>query len=284
MFVGLDVPIAPWGHVCPFSIVGKGCSNRKDYSPGRALYRMSRMAKQAYYGLSAVLVVMLILGLAIYVGGITGTNRGGSSQQSIPGTSNSNSIQAGNQTYVAVYVNSLTTATSTTSGSTSGALQTQSTSTEGTATSLTSSPSELTSSSQTETTEETFAYSSSQVKILSVAATQYESGGNNTDLVLSVQFQNVGNGTIYVSAGAASSLNATIVSGAVEKVHSSVGCSMAIALVPVGPGEVHSSTAPTCEEGSYQVQGTGMVEFDLTLAWSGSNPGSIAFTAQFDIS
>ena len=126
---------------------------------------------------------------------------------------------------------------------------------------------------------------SSQVVILSVAATVSGGQGGYLGLVLSVQFENVGSGTIYVLGGAGSSLNATILSGATTAHVKGTECEMAIALVPIGPGEEHTSTTPGCWSGYYyQVSGPGAVQVELTLSWSGSNAGSVDIYAQFDVS
>jgi len=251
-----------------------------DYSPLPPIPSgASSLRKPAVYTALVVGIVVAILVLAFAVSEFSNSTGGSSTSSAIPSSTNStNSIQAENQTYVATYVTSLSEEATTTSaqGTTSSTSSTISTASDTTS---------YATSSQSMETGGSFTYSpSSQVEILSVAATVSGAQGGYSEFGLSVQFENKGSGTIYVLGGAGSSLNATILSGATTTHLRGVECEMAIALIPIGPGEDHTSTTPGCWSGYYyQVTEPGPVQVELILSWSGSNAGSVDIYAQFYI-
>jgi len=255
------------------------------FTPPAIPHGESRLRKPAVYTVLAVGVVVAILVLAFAVSELY-MNAGGSSASSasVGGAETTNSVQAANQTYVATYVTSLNRQTSTTTTSSIPIVQITTTASSST-TSISSDTSSYSTSTQATVTGGSFTYtSSSQVRILSVAATVSNAEGGYSGLVLSVRFENVGSGTIYVSGGAASSLNATILSGATTTRAAGVRCEMAIALIPIDPGGEYTSTTPSCSSGYYyQVAGPGTVQVELTLSWSGSNAGSLDIYAQFNV-
>lgn len=224
-------------------------------------------------------IVLLILAFVAFVpsNSISATrSTGGSSIQA------SSSFLDGNNTISAIFVTSFTNhpvglTTSTTSATT---------------TSTSYSTVQSTSSSTSEQAGGEYTYtSSSQVKILSVAAQVSGSQGSTQVLVFKVQFENIGSGKIYVQGGGGSSLTASITSGeAVLKQVNGPRCEMVTALVPLNPGENWTSVTPGCWSGYYyQLLGPGTIQVELTLSWysgegPGGNAGSTVITAQFTLS
>ncbi len=124
------------------------------------------------------------------------------------------------------------------------------------------------------------------VRILSVQAFANESGSGNATLSFSVEFQNVGNSTIYVGAGAANSLNATILSGPASSGLSRQLKCMIIGEISVGPGQNSTSETPSCGSGySYVLLHPSTIIVLLTLSWSISNmpKGLTDITAEFTL-
>jgi hypothetical protein len=225
-----------------------------------------------------VAVAILVVGFVVTMS--PNVNSGSSSSSpSSGGTTQNSSVQAGNQTYIATYVSSLSTPTAYTTSSTSSTSSTSVTPSSTSTTSVTSTQSVVTGGSFTYT-------SSSQVKILYVAATV-----SSGVIGFSVQFENVGSGAIYVLSGGGSSLNATITSGAsnIRQV-SSPRCEIVEALLPVNPGETWSAHAPGCWSGYYyQVLGPGTIQVQMTLTWSGGTSqgggsDSLTINAEFTLS
>jgi hypothetical protein len=125
----------------------------------------------------------------------------------------------------------------------------------------------------------------SQVQVLSVSAVVSE----NQYVTFSVQYQNIGGGTIDVTRGGGSSLSAGLKSGS-EIVSQVQGprCLIATTQIPIGPGQSFTSITPGCWSGySYKLVASGTVDVQLTLTWSGDSgagqPGSMVISATFTL-
>jgi hypothetical protein len=220
------------------------------------------------YAAASAIIVVAILAFAFAMGSLSGLISGGQNSTTSSGSvGQTTSIQAANQTVIATQVTALA-STTTTSTSTASTISTQTVSTGG---SYTYNP-------------------SSQVKILSVAATVSGSQAGHQAVTFSVQFENTGTGTIYVLSGGGSSLSSTVTSGqlVVQQV-TGPKCEIAIAMGPVSPGGDWTARTPGCWSGYYyQLFGPGTVQVQLTLNWSGNSSqgtssGSLVIDAQFTL-
>jgi hypothetical protein len=227
-----------------------------------------------YVGIAAAAVV-LILAVAFTVGFPFGASPGATTSTS-PSFAETNSIQGANQTFLATYVSSIGTPTVPMTTSTTST----STPTSTTSTSVTSTQSLVTGGSYTYN-------ASSQVKVLSVAATV---SGDGT-VVFSVQFENIGNSTIYILGGGGSGLNASVPSGSsVSTQFDKARCMIVTTNVPVAPGQDYTATTPGCWSGySFNLVAPGTVTVQLILSWSAgsSSPapsGAVTITAEFELS
>jgi hypothetical protein len=217
----------------------------------------------------ALLVVVLVLVLsvsAIYVVYILPSN--GSCQPSgcasSPTKGSTLSAQAGNRTVVALYHPPTPDTTTTASTSTLPPYSTGTSPSRG---------------------SYTYAHNS-QVGVLSVSAVV----SGDQYVTFSVQYQNIGSGTIDVVRGGGSSLSVSLGSGS-EIISQVQGprCLIATAQVPVGPGQVQTSITPGCWSGySYKLVASGTIDVQLTLTWStesgAAQSGSIVISAEFTLS
>jgi hypothetical protein len=220
-----------------------------------------------YAGISALLVVVILV-VAFSLGVFSGSGQVVSTTGSSVITSETNSIQGANQTYVATYVNSLNPPT---------ALTTSLTTT--TSTSSTSSST----STQSLSTGAAFTYTpSSQVKVLSVSAMV----SGSSIIGFSAQFQNIGTDSINVLTGGGSSLDSSITTGAANvMVVTGPRCEIAEALSPVSPGGEWTAITPGCWSGyHYELLTPGTIGVQLTLTWSGGTGGSLQIYAEFSLS
>ena len=129
---------------------------------------------------------------------------------------------------------------------------------------------------------------SSQVKVVSLTATVSGGQPGSEAVTFTLVFQNAGAGTVYVVDGGGSALNATIVAGPVSVVHTNVRCETPVAMVPVLPGQDHTSATPGCWSGAaFVLDGPGTVDVSLTLTWSGGasggQSGSMTISAEFPL-
>jgi hypothetical protein len=220
------------------------------------------------YAAASVVIVIGILAFAFSMGSLSGLTSGGQNSTSSSSTiGNTSSIQGANQTVVAIHVTALASTTSTSTSSAS------------------------TTSSQSQSTGGSYSYNpSSQVSVLSVAATVSGTQAGQETVSFSVQFQNVGSGTIDVLSGGGSSLSATITPGqSVIQQTTGPKCEIAVAMVPVSHGGVWTARTPGCWSGYYyQLVVPGTIQVQLTLNWSGnssqgSSAGSMMIDAQFTL-
>ncbi len=210
---------------------------------------------------AAILVVGIGLGLYYTIPSLNAS--GTTSSQSL---TNSYSVETSSTTSVATSANTMIRANTTSSFST-------------------------TSNSSTVTpvpTQGSFTYSpNSNVKILSVEAYTSQYGTENQSISFLINFENVGNDTIYVVRGGGSGLNATILSGNVKEV-STVRCDIAEAPSPVAPGSNSSVTTPGCWSGyNLVISQPGTIQVQLTLSWSygqsSTQMSSDVITAEFNL-
>jgi hypothetical protein len=132
---------------------------------------------------------------------------------------------------------------------------------------------------------------SSEVKILSVQAFVSQAGSGEQTLTFSVEFQNIGNSTIYVVTGGRTSLNATILSGPVRTQYAQTAkCQIVSPEIPIGRGGNFTSSTPSCSSGFiYVLLQPGTIEVELTLSWSantstgGVSGGVIDIMAEFTL-
>jgi hypothetical protein len=219
--------------------------------------------KSSTLGVGVAGVIIIVIAVAFVT--LSTSGAGGNSAATASATTEtgltSSAAQGVNQTYIATFVSTsaieTTTTITVTSSTTTSAVQTQPGS--------------------------SFTYTpSSQVKVLTVSA-QVSGAADDQSISFSVTFENMGSGTIYVVGGDASSLNATIESGATSRVVPGPKCEGAVALVPISPGSQFTSNTPGCWSGySYQVLGP-TVQAEMTLSWSGASAGSIEISAQFAV-
>ncbi|HME19535.1 MAG TPA: hypothetical protein VKF15_07370 [Nitrososphaerales archaeon] len=173
----------------------------------------------------------------------------------------------------------------TTSGSLSGTSTT--TSTASTACTTSSGTAQ-----QTVVLNGTFTYSPHlPVKVNSVQALIYTSSAGVRTLVFSVSYENDGAAPIYVPGGCGGALDSAIVSasGVVQRVNSTGFCACPEFVRSVDPGTGAVATGPGCWSGyGYRVVGSGTIEADLTLKWSGpagnsTAPTTASITATFHL-
>jgi len=251
----------------------EGCSIAMDYPPPGATRAVGRLKSTTVYAATAVVVVILILAVGLSLGfsgsGISSSTRSASS--SVGGTT---SVQGENQTIVATYVSSL-------SSSTEPTISTTSTSTS--TTSVTTTQPQLGAGSFTYTP-------SSQVKVLSVAATVFSGQGGKSGVEFSVKFENIGASPIYVLNGGGSGLNVTVASGdSVVESSTGIRCELVEVLGPLNTGANATAIAPGCWSGyAFQLVQPGMAGVKMTLTWangiSGGASGAIEIDAEFDLS
>lgn len=229
---------------------------------------MSGFGKQVALTSAIVAVLVVGVGLGLYYA-LPALSKG---------TGSNYMIEGGNQTAVATYVNTFTGMTSTSSVSSSTTSGAAGSTNTATVTSTSSIP-----------PQNSFTYSpaNSDVRILSVQAFASQDGtGGQTTLSFSVQFENIGTQTIYVTrAGVGSGLTATILSGDV-RTQATVMCMIAEAPTPISPGSNNTVETPTCSTGhDYILLQPGTVEVELTLSWSTGDstqsPSTVTITADF---
>jgi hypothetical protein len=124
------------------------------------------------------------------------------------------------------------------------------------------------------------------LKIVSVQAFTSQSGSGNQTLSFSVEFENIGSSTIYVTSGGGSSLSANIISGPVSTVHDIAKCEIVSVMVPVGIGDNFTQSTPGCWSGyTYQLLQPGTVQVEFTLSWSSASSGGgvTEITAEFNL-
>jgi len=240
----------------------------------------------------AAVAVVVILGVAFLVTQSPGGMLNSTTTSSSPskGTASStNSIQGGNQTYVATLVTTMQSATSTSTTATSSSIATTSTASSATGASATSSTT-YTSTSQSQATGNSYFYTaSSQVKVLSVQALTSGSQTGDGTVTFEVTYENIGSSAIYVLEGGGSNLNATVLSGSslIQQVKSPQ-CEIAVALVPLSPGAEATALTPGCWSGfHFQLLQPGTIQVLMTLGWSngtGKGSGSVKITAEFSLS
>jgi hypothetical protein len=195
------------------------------------------------------------------------------------GLSETNSIEGGNQTYVANYVTSIATPTALTTFTTATSSSTY------TSTPVASSSTQATSTQSLGSGNE-FSYTpSSQVKVVSIDASVFSSQGSQL-VVFSGEFENTGSGTIQVIGGGGSSLNVTTLGGSsILSQVSSPKCDIAAAMGSISPGQEWTATTPGCWSGfHYLLLGPGTIEVQLSLSWGGtSGPGTLVVSAEFTL-
>ena len=237
------------------------------------------------------MVIVGILAIAFAIGPSLGGGNSGmttsSSLSSSQGTTyTTNSVQAGNQTYVATFISTVESAPSTSSTTTSSSISASATTSTTSTASTTVSSATSSSSTGSQSTGDSYSYTaSSQVKVLSVEALVSGSQPGDTPVTFRVTYENIGSGDIYVLEGGGSDLNVTIVSGgSILQQVDGPRCEIAVAMVPLAPGAQATAVTPGCWSGfQYQLLQPGTVEVVMTLGWSnGTNrAGSIEITANF---
>jgi len=252
-----------------------------DYPVAGATWDVGRMKTTTVYASSAVVVAILILALALALG-FPGTKGGSSASSTTSSIARTSSVQGENQTVVATYVSSLGSSTESTPTATTTSTTSISTSTTSTSSATATQPS---------AGESLFTYTpSSQVKVLSVAATVFADQGGKSGVGFSVKFQNIGASPIYVLNGGGSGLNVTVTSGnSVVESSSGVRCELVEVLGPLNTGANATAIAPGCWSGyTFQLVQPGMVGVKMTLTWAndtnGGASGAIEIDAEFDLS
>ena len=252
------------------------------------------MKRTTLFTVTAALVVVAVLAIAFavqYAGGSLGSTVTTSSSNSLTSsgsTFSTNSIQGGNQTYVATFQSATegsTTATTATS------VYTSSTSTSSASSSTTFSSSITTSGTQSQNNGDSYSYTaSSQVRILSVEATVSGSQQGESAVSFWVRYENIGNSDIYVVEGDGSGLNATITSGAsLIKEFAGARCMIVVVVGPLSPGSNQTAFTPGCWSGyQFELLEPGTIGVQLTLSWSTSlsqgEKGAITINAEFALS
>lgn len=245
-----------------------------DTSSKRLTRPMSGYTKQIVLTSVVAGVLIVSIGLGLYYAPFRNASGSTTSslQNNIPG--NQSFSGAGNLTAVATYVSTFTAQTSTLFSTATSSVSTSSSSTgESTTYSFSFPP------------RGTFTYSpDSPVKVLAMNATLNQAG--NQRLSFSVEFQNVGNSTIYIAGGGGSSLSVTILSGPVHS-RNLPKCEIASFEIPVNSGQTHTSYTPGCWSGyDYVLWQPGIVMVRLTLNWSANAVGGLqggvtVITAEF---
>ena len=251
------------------------------------------MKRTTLFTVTAALVVVAVLAIALavqYTGGNLGrtvTSSASSSLTSSGSTFSTNSVQGGNQTYVATFQSATeesTTATTATSSSSSASASSASSST-------TFSSSITTSGTQSQNNGDSYSYTaSSQVRILSVEATVSGSQQGESAVSFWVRYENIGNSDIYVVEGDGSGLNATITSGAsLIKEFAGARCMIVVVVGPLSPGSNQTAFTPGCWSGyQFELLEPGTIGVQLTLSWSTGlsqgEKGSITISAEFALS
>jgi len=251
------------------------------------------MKRTTLFTVTAALVVVAVLAIAFavqYAGGNLGrtvTSSASSSLTSSGSTFSTNSVQGGNQTYVATFQSATeesTTATTATSSSSSASASSASSST-------TFSSSITTSGTQSQNNGDSYSYTaSSQVRILSVEATVSGSQQGESAVSFWVRYENIGNSDIYVVEGDGSGLNATITSGAsLIKEFAGARCMIVVVVGPLSPGSNQTAFTPGCWSGyQFELLEPGTIGVQLTLSWSTGlsqgEKGSITINAEFALS
>lgn len=215
--------------------------------------------------LIAAIVAVLVIGIGLGLRYVPPSTSGGSGVSSQSTISNY-SIRAENQTVVATYASTIA----------------SNASTSATVTSLS-----VTSSSNSSSAGGVFTYSpSSPVKVLSVQAFVNQTGSGNTTISFGVEFQNVGNSTIYVLGGRGGGLNAIILSGP-ARAEPSRGekCEIIAATLSIDPGDNSTSFTPICSSPyTYVLLQPGTIGVELTLSWSTGRSSNVTdITAEFNL-
>jgi hypothetical protein len=237
------------------------------------------LKKTSVYAAVAVVAVIVILAVAFALSQSTGMGVSSSTPISSPTSVQvTSSFQAGNQTYIATMVRAPTTSTTLTSTTSTGSA---------------SSTSSWITTTEPLGTGDSYTYSaSSQVKILTVAASVSQGQNGDAAVNFQVQYENIGSGDIYVLSGGGSNLNVAITSGAsILNQVSSPRCEIAVAMTPLSPGANRTAVTPGCWSGFYyQILQPGTIQVELTLTWSNGayvstgGGGSLVITADFTLS
>ena len=245
-----------------------------DYPKPVATAGVGRLKTKTAYAGSAVVAAVLILAVALFLG-FSGTNSGSSVHSISSSVSSTSSVGGENQTIFATYVSSLSSSTEISTASTT----------------FTSTSTTSVSTTQPQVGAGSFTYtSSSQVKVLSVAATVFAGQGGKSGVGFSVKFENIGANPIYVLNGGGSGLNVTVTSGnSVVESSNGIRCELVEVLGPLGTGANATAMAPGCWSGyTFQLVQPGMVGVRMTLSWangtSGGASGAIEIEAEFDLS
>ena len=146
----------------------------------------------------------------------------------------------------------------------------------------------------TNTTCASFTYTAnSPVKADSVQATEFvcnNCGAVNGQSYVSFQvdFENVGNSTIYVAAGSGGLSVSTLGNSSVLRPVTTQVCAGTFAIVSLNHGENYTMYAPGCDAGfEYQLAQAGSVTVTFSFDWTTNStastfPNSTVITAQFN--
>jgi hypothetical protein len=111
------------------------------------------------------------------------------------------------------------------------------------------------------------------VKIDSVKAVMNQGQNGDTRVTFQVLFENIGSSPVYVAGGCGSGLNSTIPANSpiIQKVQGGPLCLCAQFIMPINPGQNHTTITPGCWSGYYyKLVQAGTVDVNFTLYW-GSN-------------